>query len=76
MLSKYLIAPSFTILLISGLLILFFIIVLFLNLNEIKKFNTFQKLSILGVLIVGVSSHGLIHLGLEEKYNFNPYNWF
>jgi hypothetical protein len=50
--------------------------VLFLNLNEIKKFNTFQKLSILGVLIVGVSSHGLIHLGLEEKYNFNPYNWF
>jgi len=76
MLSKYLIAPSFTILLISGLLILFFIIVLFLNLNEIKKFNTFQKLSILGVLIVGVSSHGLIYLGLEEKYNYNPYNWF
>jgi hypothetical protein len=76
MLSDYLIAPSFNSLFVTGLLLFLILITIISNFNDVKKFTTFQKLSILSVLAISVGSHGLIHLGVEKQYGFNPYRWF
>ena len=75
MLADYLIAPSLNSLFISGLTLLFILIILIINFREVNRFTTFQKLSILAVLTIAISSHGLVHLGVEQQYNFNPYTW-
>ena len=63
-----------TILLISGLLILTFLFILFIFIEDIKKFTTFQKLSILAAFLIGISSHGILYMGVEKQYNFNLYD--
>lgn len=75
MLSDYLVSPSLTSLLITGLTLLLIIITVIRNFRDIKNFTTFQKLSLLCVLTIAISSHGLVHLGVEKQYNFNPYTW-
>lgn len=76
MLADYLISPSFNSLVITGLLLLFILIMVNTNFKEILRFSTYQKLTLLFMLSIAIGSHGLIHLGVEEKYNFNPYKWF
>jgi len=31
---------------------------------------------LLSTVTIAIGIHGLIHLGVEGQYNFNPYNWF
>ncbi len=38
--------------------------------------NYYQKLMLLSTITIAIGIHGLIHLGVEDQYNFNPYNWF
>jgi hypothetical protein len=76
MLSDYLIAPSLNSLFVTGLLLLMILIIVVRNFNDVKKFTTFQKISILCILTIAIGSHGLIHLGVEKQYGFNPYKWF
>jgi hypothetical protein len=76
MLSDYLIAPSLNSLFVTGLLLLMILIIVVTNFNDVKKFTTFQKISILCILTIAIGSHGLIHLGVEKQYGFNPYKWF
>ena len=75
MLSDYLIAPSLNSLFVTGLILLFILVIIIKNFKEISKFTTYQKLSLLCILTIAIGSHGLIHLGVEKQYNFNPYNW-
>ena len=37
--------------------------------------NYYQKIMLLSTLTIAIGIHGLIHLGVEGQYNFNPYNW-
>jgi hypothetical protein len=74
LIQDYFKAPSMTILLISEIMILIFIYILFTFADDVKKFTTFQKLSILVAFLIGVSSHGLLYAGLEKQYNFNLYD--
>ena len=76
MLSDYLIAPSLNSLFVTGLILLFILVIIITNFKEISKFTTYQKLSLLCILTIAIGSHGLIHLGVEKQYNFNPYKWF
>jgi hypothetical protein len=76
MLSDYLIAPSLNSLFVTGLILLFILVIIIKNFKEISKFTTYQKLSLLCILTIAIGSHGLIHLGVEKQYNFNPYKWF
>ena len=76
MLSDYLIAPSLNSLFVTGLILLFILVIIINNFKEISKFTTYQKLSLLCILTIAIGSHGLIHLGVEKQYNFNPYKWF
>jgi hypothetical protein len=76
MLSDYLIAPSLNSLFVTGLILLFILVIIIKNFKEISKFTTYQKVSLLCILSIAIGSHGLIHLGVEKQYGFNPYKWF
>lgn len=75
MLENYLIAPSLNSLFVTGIILLFIVIIIINNFKEIQKFTTYQKISILAFITVAIGIHGLLHLGVEKQYNFNPYKW-
>ena len=75
MLSDYLIAPSLNALFFTGLILLFIIILLVKNYSAIMRLNYYQKIILLSSLSIAFATHGLVHLGVEQRYNFNPYNW-
>jgi hypothetical protein len=75
MLEKYLVAPSFNALFLTGFLLLVVFILLILNFTSFKKLNYYQQLIFLAALTNAVGIHGLLHLGLEKQYKFNPYKW-
>lgn len=76
MLSTYLIAPSLNSLFVTGLLLLSIFIIFVKNYTRITNLNFYQKIILLSILTIAVGIHGLIHLGVEVQYNFNPYRWF
>ena len=75
MLSDYLIAPSLNALFVTGLILLTIIILMVKNYSSIIRLNYYQQIILLTSLSIATATHGLVHLGLEEQYNFNPYNW-
>ena len=76
MLSKYLIAPSLNSLFFTGIMILFIFIILITNFSKFLKLPYYYKIIILSTMAMAIGIHGLIHLGVEANYGFNPYNWF
>jgi hypothetical protein len=75
MLADYLIAPSLNALFVTGLILLSIIILMVKNYSSIMRLNYYQKIILLSSLSIAVATHGLVHLGVETRYNFNPYNW-
>jgi hypothetical protein len=69
----YVLAPSFFALVISGFLILAYLVVLITHFNTFLKIDYVKQLQIIGILCIAFSVHGSLHLGLENTYNFNPY---
>ena len=76
MISNYLIAPSLNSLFLTGLLLLLILVTIIRNFKDITKLPPFYKLILLSILTIAIGVHGLIHLGVEKQYNFNPYKWF
>ena len=76
MISDYLIAPSLNSLFVTGILLLSILIIIIRNFKELMKHRLYEKIAILCMLTIAVGSHGLIHLGVERQYGFNPYRWF
>ena len=76
MLYTYLISPSLNSLFVTGLLLLSIFIIFVKNYTRITNLNFYQKIILLSILTIAVGIHGLIHLGVEVQYNFNPYRWF
>jgi hypothetical protein len=72
----YLIAPSLNSLFFTGILLLFIFIIFIKNFKKINNLNYYQKIMLLSTITIAIGIHGLIHLGLEVQYNFNPYRWF
>ena len=75
MIADYLIAPSLNALFVTGLILLFIVILMVKNYKSIMRLNYYQQIMLLSSLTIAVGSHGLMHLGVEKQYNFNPYNW-
>ena len=61
------------ILFISGLLILGMTIFIITHFKKIVNLPKDELLVIVSLLTSVISSHGLLHLGVEQQYNFNPY---
>lgn len=76
MLADFLISPSLNSLFFTGILILFIFIIFIKNFNQFLKLPYYDKLVLLSTLTIAIGMHGLIHLGVETNYGFNPYNWF
>ncbi len=60
----------------TGLILMFVIILTIINYKQFAKINTIELVSFLCVLSIAIGSHGLLHLGLEVVYGYNPLNWF
>ena len=76
MLEQYLIAPSFNSLVVTGLILLFSLVLFIQNRKTILTISPEKliKLSLLASIAIGI--HGLLHLGTESVYGFNPYKLF
>jgi len=75
MLIDYLIAPSLNSLFVTGVLILLIFLLIITNFKQLMKYRLYEKITILCMLTIAVGIHGLIHLGVEIEYGFNPYKW-
>jgi hypothetical protein len=69
------IAPSFNSLFLTGILILSIFIIFVMNFNKIMTLGFYQKITLLSIITIAIGVHGIIHLGLEVNYGFNPYKW-
>ncbi len=75
MLSNILIAPSLNSLFVTGFLLLFILFVFISNFQLFKRLDFYHKIVVLALITISVGTHGLIHLGVESVYGFNPYRW-
>ena len=75
MLSNILIAPSLNSLFVTGFLLLFILFIFISNYKQFMRFDFYRKIHILSLLVIAIGVHGLVHLGLESVYGFNPYRW-
>ena len=75
MLTNYLVSPSLTSLFITGMILFSILILLIRNFKELMREKIYDKIAILCMLSIAIGSHGLIHLGVEKQYGFNPYKW-
>lgn len=69
------IAPSFNSLFVTGILILLIFIIFVNNFKKIMNLGVYPKITLLSLVSTAIGIHGLIHLGLEVNYGFNPYKW-
>lgn len=67
--------PSIGSLFFTGFLILLVLILIANNYKLVLNLDFYRKLKLLLLLTIAIGVHGLIHLGLEVNYGFNPYNW-
>ncbi len=75
MLSNILIAPSLNSLFITGMLLLVIFFLVITNFNQFMQYRLYEKITMLSLIVIAIGTHGLIHLGVEQEYDFNPYNW-
>ena len=64
--------PSYYALVLTGIFILVFIILIFRNYSTLKNASISSIILLGGVFAILVGIHGLLHLGLETAYNYNP----
>ena len=76
MLDRLLIAPSLNSLFVTGFLLLAILFIFVSNFRQFSRMNFYSKLTVLSLISIAVGVHGLVHLGVENSYNFNPYKWF
>ncbi len=76
MIENYLIAPSLNSLFFTGMIALFIVFIFITNFKRFLRLNYFGKIQLLSLMGILFGVHGLIHLGVETTYNFNPYKWF
>jgi len=76
MLKDILIAPSVNSLFFTGILILSIFVLFIKHFKSIMNLDFYRKINLLALITIAVGIHGLIHLGVEDEYDFNPYKWF
>jgi hypothetical protein len=72
----YVFAPSYLAQVFNGLLILVFLYILFSHYRVFLKTNYITQLQIIGILAILIGVHGILHLGLEQLYGYNPLLFF
>jgi hypothetical protein len=71
----YVESPSFVALALSGILLLVIIGYMVVYVRQLTQLSHYHSLTLLSFLSLAVGMHGLLHLGAESVYGFNPYLW-
>ena len=65
--------PSFYSLPITGILLFVSLLLIFQHSLKVgSSMSTYQLVNLLLLFSIAIGVHGLLHLGLEYVYNFNP----
>ena len=70
--SLYVLAPSFFCLVINGILLFILLLMVIFNFRSFIKTDYIKLLPIIGSIAIAIGMHGMLHLGLEQAYNYNP----
>jgi len=65
---------SFYALAFTGFLLLIIFITIVKNFTQIKNQTPTSLITLLALITIALGIHGLLHLGLEYVYNYNPLN--
>jgi hypothetical protein len=68
----YVLAPSFFCLVINGILLFILLLMVIFNFRSFIKTDYIKLLPIIGTVAISIGMHGMLHLGLEQAYNYNP----
>ena len=68
----YVLAPSFFCLVINGILLFILLLMVIFNFRSFIKTDYIKLLPIIGTVAIAIGMHGMLHLGLEQAYNYNP----
>ncbi len=64
--------PSFFALVITGIISFIVLFIAFTNSTSIMKLGPNKKIAVLSLVGLTIGIHGLLHLGMESVYNYNP----
>lgn len=64
--------PSFYAYIANGLLLLLSVIIMFVYHKKIFLLDPIRLLILLLIISIAIGVHGLMHLGLEKVYGYNP----
>jgi thiol:disulfide interchange protein len=64
--------PSFYAHILNGILLLFAFIMLCKNYSKIRNVEPYKLIILILFFSLSIGVHGLSHLGMEQKYGFNP----
>jgi hypothetical protein len=68
--------PSFYSLPITGILLFVSLLLIFQHSSKVgSSMSTYQLVNLLLLFSLAIGVHGLLHLGLEYVYNFNPLDY-
>lgn len=68
-------APSLNSLFITGFIMLFIFYLIVTNFRQLMRLDYYRKIQIICLISIAIGIHGLIHLGVETAYGFNPYKF-
>ncbi len=66
--------PSFYAHVLSGVSLFVALFFAFAYSNQLMKLQPHVKLVILLLFSIGAGVHGISHMGMEQYYNYNPFN--
>lgn len=69
------IKPSIIALFANGLFLFLILVIILSNIENFLKIDYINKIMILSQITMVIAIHGLLHLGLEVNYNYNPLKW-
>ena len=65
-------APSFYAHILNGILLLFAFVILYKNYSKIRNTEPYKLIILILIFSLSIGIHGISHLGMEQKYDFNP----
>jgi hypothetical protein len=66
--------PSFWGHVLNGVLLMIAILFMYSNYTEISNSSSFQMTILILLFSIAFGLHGLLHLGMEKEYDYNPLN--
>lgn len=71
----FFIAPSINSLFVTGFFLLIIFILFLNNFKQLTHMDSYKLIILLSIISIAIGIHGLLHLGAETNYGFNPFNW-